>query len=161
MNFTGLLINQGKCCDVIFFSFVSCLVIQMPHLKNSNKGTMYALYVVKKWPQAVKNYHAITYSTQAAYALGFKGSKHVQHVEWMYLDLSPHHSLSSRHPHKLLSPLLASIPWGFLLRLWEFPLPQGYHPKVYKTVRTCWKWDSFVPVITSWLCLVKLASFFL
>lgn len=51
----------------------------------------------------------------------------------MCLDLSPHHNLSSHHPHKFLSPHLASLPWGFLLLLlWESPLPQGYHLKGYQ-----------------------------
>lgn len=122
----------------IFVDIASNLVIPMPHLKNSNKGIMYALYVVKKWWQAVKNCRAIIYSIQAAYDRGFKGSKHVQHVEWMSLDHSLHHNLSSHHPLKGLSPPLASLPWGFLL-LWECPLLQGWHPRVHQMVRSCLK----------------------
>lgn len=120
--------------DLKSFLTLPPLVIQMPHQKSSNRVIMCASYAVKKWQQAVKSYHAITYSTQAAYDLGFKDNKHVQHAEWMSLDLSLHHSLSSHHLHKVHSPHLASLLWGFLL-LWESPLLQGCHPRVHQMVK--------------------------
>lgn len=99
------------------------LVIQMLLLKNFNRVTMSASFAVRKWQLAAKNYHAITYSTPAAWGLGFNGNRHVLRVEWMFLG-HPHHLYSNSHLSQPPHHPLATLQWGLPLH-WL----QGYHRK--------------------------------